>query len=384
MDFDHRLAISYYKPIAVINEPHHVYLVQHQETKKITIKKVLDVYNLAVYAELYRNPVAGTPRIINYYEENGQLTVIEEYISGTSMQDKINHADLSPNDMLQYMLDLCAILEQLHLHNPTIIHRDVKPSNVIITSYNRAVLLDFNAAKYHTATKDSDTILLGTQGYAAPEQYGFGQSSPQTDIYSLGILLKEMAQASHCQNPYIDAIIDKCTQMNPAERYQSIDDLRQALLTNGGILPYTHAGQGQVSSRDLSGISSNRSNTQIQENSISPAKHVQYVPPGFRSRTPWKMAVALLTYIFLAWFCLSLKVKNTFGAALWVERVFVLIMMLFIVASIFDYLNVRRLMPLCQHEKKATRMLGVVVLDILVVFGLIVLMAIVQSFCPNS
>ena len=112
MDLDQRLAISYYKPIAAINEPHHVYLVQHQETKKIAIKKVLDVYNLAVYAELYRNPIAGTPRIINYYEEAGQLSVIEEYISGTSLQDKIRHADISPNEMLQYMLDLCAILEQ--------------------------------------------------------------------------------------------------------------------------------------------------------------------------------------------------------------------------------------------------------------------------------
>ena len=89
MDLDQRLAISYYKPIAAINEPHHVYLVQHQETKKIAIKKVLDVYNLAVYAELYRNPVAGTPRIINYYEEAGQLTVIEEYISGTRSATQI-------------------------------------------------------------------------------------------------------------------------------------------------------------------------------------------------------------------------------------------------------------------------------------------------------
>ena len=382
MDLDQRLAISYYKPIAAINEPHHVYLVQHQETKKIAIKKVLDVYNLAVYAELYRNPVAGTPRIINYCEETGQLTVIEEYISGTSLQDKIRHADISPNEMLQYMLDLCAILEQLHQHNPAIIHRDVKPSNVIITSYNRAVLLDFNAAKYHTAAKDSDTILLGTQGYAAPEQYGFGQSSPQTDIYSMGILLKEMAEASHCQNPYIDAIITKCTQMNPAERYQSIGELRQTLLANRGIFPYTHA--GQACTGDLSGLPSNRSNAQTQNDSVTTARHMQFAPPGFRTKTPWKMAVALLTYIFLAWFCLSMKVNNTFGAALWVERVFALIMMLFIVASIFDYLHVRQLMPLCQHEKKALRIFGVVVLDILVVFGLIVVMAIVQSFCPNS
>lgn len=382
MDLDQRLAISYYKPIAAINEPHHVYLVQHQETKKIAIKKVLDVYNCAVYAELYRNPVAGTPRIINYCEETGQLTVIEEYISGTSLQDKIRHADISPNEMLQYMLDLCAILEQLHQHNPAIIHRDVKPSNVIITSYNRAVLLDFNAAKYHTAAKDSDTILLGTQGYAAPEQYGFGQSSPQTDIYSMGILLKEMAEASHCQNPYIDTVTAKCTQMNPAERYQSIGELRQALLANGGIFPYTHAGQAFTG--DLSGSSSNRSNAQTQNDPGTSTKRIQFAPPGFHSKTPWKMAVALLTYIFLAWFCLSMKVNNTFGAALWVERVFALVMMLFIVASIFDYLHVRQLMPLCQHEKKSLRILGVVVLDILVVFGLIVVMAIVQSFCPNS
>ena len=260
MDLDQRLAISYYKPIAAINEPHHVYLVQHQETKKIAIKKVLNVYNLAVYAELYRNPIAGTPRIINYYEEAGQLTVIEEYISGTSLQDKISHADIAPSDMLQYMLDLCAILEQLHQHNPAIIHRDVKPSNVIITSYNRAVLLDFNAAKYHTAAKDSDTILLGTQGYAAPEQYGFGQSSPQTDIYSIGILLKEMAEASHCQNPYIDAVTAKCTQMNPAERYRSIGELRQAFLANRGVFPYTHADQAFTG--DLSGSSSKCSNTE--------------------------------------------------------------------------------------------------------------------------
>lgn len=130
----------------------------------------------------------------------------------------------------------------------------MKPSNVIITSYNRAVLLDFNAAKYHTAAKDSDTILLGTQGYAAPEQYGFGQSSPQTDIYSIGILLKEMAEASHCQNPYIDAVTAKCTQMNPAERYQSIGELRQVLLANRGVFPYTHAGQAFTG--DLSGSSS--------------------------------------------------------------------------------------------------------------------------------
>ena len=75
---------------------------------------------------------------------------------------------------------------------PAIIHRDIKPSNIIITAYNRAVLLDFNAAKYYSCQSTEDTVLLGTQGYASPEQYGFGSSSPQTDIYSMGILFREL------------------------------------------------------------------------------------------------------------------------------------------------------------------------------------------------
>ena len=74
-----------------------------------------------------------------------------------------------------------------------IIHRDIKPSNIMITEQNHVVLLDFNAAKLYTNASTNDTVLLGTKGYAAPEQYGFGSSSPQTDIYAIGVLIKEAA-----------------------------------------------------------------------------------------------------------------------------------------------------------------------------------------------
>lgn len=93
------------------------------------------------------------------------------------------------------MYDLCEILEKLHSVTPPIVHRDTKPSNIIITNYEHVVLLDFNAAKYFADTDTADTILLGTKGYAAPEQYGFGSSTPQTDIYALGILLKELVKS---------------------------------------------------------------------------------------------------------------------------------------------------------------------------------------------
>ena len=77
MDLSHRLAVSYYKTITTINEPHHIYLVQHTETKKLYIKKILDVYNIAVYEYLYKNPIMGIPRIIEYLEEDNRLILIE-------------------------------------------------------------------------------------------------------------------------------------------------------------------------------------------------------------------------------------------------------------------------------------------------------------------
>ena len=90
----------------------------------------------------------GIPRIIEYLEEDNRLILIEEYISGCSLQDMIDDGKLSLTDIFCYMLELCNILEILHAHSPAIIHRDIKPSNIIITNYNKAVLLDFNAAKY--------------------------------------------------------------------------------------------------------------------------------------------------------------------------------------------------------------------------------------------
>lgn len=213
MDLEQRLALSYYKTAAVINESHKVYLVQHRDTGKIYVKKILDVYNRDIYEYLYQHPAAGMPAIVCLCEEEGKLTVIEEFISGKSLQEKIEEKDLDREDIISFMMDLCAILEKLHGARPAIVHRDIKPSNILITNYNRAVLLDFNAAKYFSSDSQEDTMLLGTKGYAAPEQYGFGSSSPQTDIYSLGVILKEMAGTLEEPAPDLLEIAEKCTRL---------------------------------------------------------------------------------------------------------------------------------------------------------------------------
>ena len=81
MDSAPRLTISHYKTIAVINESHNIYLVQHQDTKKVYVKKILDIYNSQIYQFLYRNKITGIPQIIDLHEDDNQLTVIEEFVS---------------------------------------------------------------------------------------------------------------------------------------------------------------------------------------------------------------------------------------------------------------------------------------------------------------
>ena len=354
MDLSHRLAVSYYKTIATINEPHHIYLVQHTETQKLYIKKILDVYNIAVYKYLYKNPVMGTPKIIEYLEDDNRLILIEEYISGCSLQDKIDDGKLSLTDIFCYMLELCDILESLHTHSPAIIHRDIKPSNIIITNYNKAVLLDFNAAKYYSE-QAKDTVLLGTQGYAAPEQYGFGASSPQTDIYSLGILLREMTDSVNCSDKRIQAVIQKCTQVDPSGRYQDVKELRN----------------------ELSHLSKLPSETGYS--AMTPSGFGKYALPGFRTKTPWKMLLSFICYLFLAWLCLTLEIKNTYGTHLWVERIYVLAIFLSVIFCSFNYLDVQRFLPLCRSQNKVVHYLGILLLNIAVIFCLLLMLCITES-----
>lgn len=355
MDFSNRLAISYYKNIAVINESHKIYLAQHQSTNKIYIKKILDVYNINIYKHLFEHPILGTPRIIDFCEDNNQLILIEEYISGSTLAEIIKNKKMTSNDIRIYMCQLCVILNKLHAQSPPIIHRDIKPSNIIITSYNHVILLDFNAAKHFCDTSKTDTMLLGTQGYAAPEQYGFGSSSPQTDIYALGIMLKEMTASLITKTNEFDPIIAKCTQLNPDDRYQNVSEL----LCN-------------LSAKSTT-VSKARSSKRLS----------RYILPGYRMKTPWKMAIASLAYVTIIGLCLSLNVKGVHGPALWVERIFCLPLMLSIIFGCFNYMNIQRGFSLCRSSKRLVRYLGIALLDLLMFTSIFLILVIIEMVFFN-
>jgi len=229
MLFDSTLPISWYREIADLKKEHMVSLVQHRETGKIYVKKVLHVYDVNVYELLFRHPVLCIPRIYAAYDSGSELTLIEEYISGETLAEILELCGtLSKEDAVRYTQKLCNILKELHSFQPAIIHRDIKPSNVMITEDDRVILLDLNAAKQATPEKSHDTRLIGTAGYAAPEQYGFGTSTVETDIYAVGILLQTMLEKAD-QTGKLQRIIQRCCQMDPAKRYRNDNQLLRAL-----------------------------------------------------------------------------------------------------------------------------------------------------------
>lgn len=352
MDFSKRLSISYYKNVAVLNEEHKIYLVQHQDTKKIFVKKKLDVYNTSIYQHLQMIPIEGIPKIVELYEEDSSLTIIEEYISGETLQEKINNSSLCKNDITYYIKDLCNILIKLHSFNPPIIHRDIKPSNIIITPYNRVMLIDFNAAKYFTDTKSSDTVLLGTKGYAAPEQYGFGSSTQQTDIYAIGVLLKELTSSLSTPTNEFNNLISKCTQINPSDRFLSVSELHKKL--------------------HIEPPSSNSNFIQIES-------WRSFIPPGFRTHTPWRMILSTIGYLLIFWLCLSLEIQNVSGIGLWIERIFCLLMFLSLVFIGTNYINIQKIIPLCQYKNRIIHYFGILILDIMFVSVLMISMILIET-----
>ena len=113
-----------------------------------------------------------------------------------------------------------------------IIHRDVKPENVIVELSGRVVLIDLNASRIES-NASKDTVIMGTVGYASPEQMGINQSDSRTDIYAVGVLLNVMLTGKHPSDVLVKGrpgrIVQKCTQINPDLRYQDALRLAKAL-----------------------------------------------------------------------------------------------------------------------------------------------------------
>ncbi|MGD8905118.1 MAG: serine/threonine-protein kinase, partial [Anaerolineae bacterium] len=128
------------------------------------------------------------PKIADYFEENGRACLVMEFVWGESLEKRLEatNAPLLETDVLKWAIQLCDALEYLHNLQPPIIFRDMKPSNVMVTNTGLVKLIDFGIARTYKAGKKRDTVAMGSENYAAPEQWGKGQTDARSDVYALG------------------------------------------------------------------------------------------------------------------------------------------------------------------------------------------------------
>ena len=206
-----------------------VRLIRHRASGKQFILRRF-TGNGEVYRRLLDCSCRHLPLIYETAEREGKNLVIEEFVQGDTLDFLLADALFTPQETRKIVKQLCQGLWVLH--SMAAVHRDIKPENVILRR-NDAVLIDFDAARLHKPQAEADTQILGTTGFAAPEQYGLGQSDTRTDIYSLGVLMNVMLTGQHPSKKLAEGrlgrIIQRCTQINPAKRYKNVLHLMEAL-----------------------------------------------------------------------------------------------------------------------------------------------------------
>lgn len=235
-----------------------VYLAMNERANKQWAIKEVRKDGMQSFEVVKQNLVAETdllkklnhphlPSIIDVIDCDDTFLIVMDYIEGNPLSKALETSGAqNQDDVIEWAKQLCDVLGYLHSRKPPIIYRDMKPSNVMLKPDGNVMLIDFGTAREFKSTSVADTTCLGTQGYAAPEQFGgHGQTDARTDIYCLGATMYHLVTGHNpATPPYemypirqwnpmlssgLEEIILKCTQRNPEDRYQSCAELLYAL-----------------------------------------------------------------------------------------------------------------------------------------------------------
>lgn len=205
----------------------------------------------------------GIVRVSDYFQEGERHYMVMEFIQGRTLEDMLEERSepFPEEQVLVWAEQLCDVLTYLHSQTPKIIYRDLKPSNVMVVENTDTVkLIDFGIARFYKPGKQKDTIVLGTPGYAPPEQYGkgrTGQTDERSDIYALGAMLHRLLSlrdpTQHLfdfpplrkLNPKVSQPVEeavaRAVEKERGKRFASAEEMKQALLRGKAISKPTGA-----------------------------------------------------------------------------------------------------------------------------------------------
>ena len=185
-----------------------------------------------VYDRLLTISNGNIANVVGYAEREGRLYSVSEYIRGVTLEEYVTQrGTLSDAETRRITLDICSGLSAVHKLG--IVHRDITPGNIIIEDSGKARITDFGISRVSVSSKSKDTQILGTVGYAAPEQFGFTQTTSKADIYAVGVLINYMVKGTLPNEQLTEGafrkVVLRCTQMDETNRYRDIEEVAAAV-----------------------------------------------------------------------------------------------------------------------------------------------------------
>lgn len=307
-----------YKVLTPLDTEGKTVLIKRKGTNAVYVRKEIDETVVGLYKNLSQVKNMHIAKIEGVYEQDGIYYAIEEYINGSTIQELIDYnRGVTEEAAVNYCIQILKGLSVIH--EMGIVHRDISPKNVVISNDGVVKLIDFGIARIETAGKTMDTTILGTAGFAAPEQYGFSQTNEKSDIYAVGVMLNilltgKLPNEATPANARLQMVIRKATHINPDSRYVNAKRMIAALSKTPLLAPL----------------------------------------PGFRSGVLWKKIVASLIYA-ISWFFFVIYLldgifKNPQDFAKEVPSAFLTFVVVpFIAGNIFNWdkqIPILRIMPM--------------------------------------
>lgn len=309
-----------------------VFLCKDSRSGDIVVKKYISPETCAVYERLTAISSPHLAHICDMAFDQQMGLVVEEFISGITLRKYISRHGLPDQKYLyRIVCDLCDALSEPHRLG--IVHRDIKPDNIIISSDGVLKVIDFGIARIVKRELSQDTSFLGTPSYAPPEQFGFSQTDCRSDIYSIGILMSELIlgevlpvdllRKQRSRLGALAPVILKCIDLKPEQRFQNVSELRLAIQEIASPLgiPAAAAGYAPTSGK---------------------FSYQSFIPwlPGFRTNNTAVNVMAALGYLFLLLSTVAMMTAEDYLCSMPVFLLELLAVILYLWAAALIALNI--------------------------------------------
>lgn len=311
---------------------------------KIYVLKEIPLEDTNMYKKLIKLNCKNVVNFIETTSIDDKFYIVEEYINGITLNNYLENNTLDDEKIREIIIQVCNGLREVHRLG--IVHRDINPNNIMITENGNTKIIDFGISRTIKSNKSRDTQILGTQGFTAPEQFGFHQTSERSDIYSIGVLMNylktKQIPSEELADGWMREIIIKCTQIDETNRYNNIDDLISAI------------------------------------NKKSRVNRIIRLIPGFRKRIWWHSLIASVYYIVMLFFLIMSFVIST-SAVEGIANFFIFFFALTVPVPILtNFLNWKNRLPFIANKSKETK----IIFQILLCLISIIISLTIIILCP--